>query len=296
MKNFVQELAELRMQKVERDALLKATRVHIGQCGKLEIIAEDLKLQLELKARQLTSLGGSDASPQDNKRKGLESQLEMLEHEFACLTQLTRETDILGDLKEKLLVLTKLKESQLSKFREVKLRSMPMASTDSELSFISAGLANEVKSLLEANNKLQEKLDALKMRYAVVNRNRNESIAKKLSQEAAIADVQPTVNISICEEIDCKEEPTPSVLSVSQKLIATKSLKAFQGSPEVSYSNQSLTTTPRKLLSRPASQSMLKPKVSSYKPSHLRMTSDRRDLKPQSKPSRVKPVPLSSFR
>lgn len=296
MKHFVTDLAELRLQQVERDSLLKATRKHIGQCGNLEIIAEDLKLQLEIKNRDLSLLGGLRQPPSDPLHTELTNQLIMLEHESMCLKQLTRDSDAVGELKDKLQAMLSLKELHQKKYREAKLQSFPLDKPlNADLTSDIGGLSSEVKNLLESNVKLQEILDSLKSRFAVVSRVKNETVAKNLSQEAIACDVQPTVNVSIFDEdISFKEEPTHLAHSSSQKLFPILNLRSLRCASQVSSIQASPTPTPTKLASRPASQSMLKPKVSSYKPSHLRMTSDKRELKSK-KQSRVKPVPVISF-
>jgi hypothetical protein len=283
MKHFAEELAAKRLDKVVRDALLRASRYYIGQCGRLELAVEDFKIQLMIKDRILYQLGGSLQDDQDVQRKELESRLEMLEHESYCLKQLTRDKDEVSELSSKLTVLQKLRDSQLERFRSLKLRTAPMPHRHTSDSLVTSSLTTELQSLLHTNSTLHSTLAAQEKLLAELSLQRREHISKQISTEAAAVGSPPTINISVCE---VPAEDTSNALRLSLDMTRSQrlALPSELTSPHLS-SSKSVTVL----------QSPSKLKSGTYRPSHLRIGSEKKEVR-RKHPGRARQVPQSTYR
>lgn len=282
MKHFADELAAKRLDKVVRDALLRASRYYIGQCGRLELAVEDFKLQLMIKDRILYQLGGSLQDDQDVQRKELESRLEMLEHESYCLKQLTRDKDEVSELSSKLTVLQKLRDSQLERFRSLKLRTAPMPHRDTSDSLVTSSLTTELQSLLHTNNTLHSTLAAQEKLLAELSLQRRENISKQISTEAAAVGSPPTINISVCE---VQAEDTSKALRLSLDMSRSQrlALPSELTSPHSSSKSVTVLQSPSKL------------KSGTYRPSHLRLGTEKKEVR-RKHPGRARQVPQSTYR
>lgn len=279
MQTFFQDLTQLRLDKIERDSLLKTARVLIGQRYKLDLLAEDLKFKLLERDRALCLIGGPIERTSDPKnacnRQKMERRLEMLEYEASLLMQANKDCDEQGALVSKLNALTRLKDSLQARCQEIKVRVSESERPDvGSLTNMTAELSSEVRRLLNTNVKLHEELNSLKQKLSEVTSDTSTKSKACPLQVSCVEDFQLSASFAIGEVARSMDSAPSAILST---LHPTRTLTTQTTLPTLptakSFSCSKITneaaSLPQITIDLPERTSR-KSKSSLYRPSYLR--------------------------